>query len=224
MERFRIETGDGVTPSLSLTCFVNPKDYSIKRSNTWTSNNKAGKVPYPPQFGSGGAVTISVALTLLADADGSGSVTDQVAVLMKMMEPTAAGAKKKASPPHLQLRWGNDPLFFEVVMTNASVQFTYFQPDGVPVRATATIELLQATKWDIKGAGSWKPAEKGQNPTTRGTAGLRSHLVRDGDTLAGLSYLYLDDPTRWRLIADANGIDDPLRLRRGQVLAIPPLP
>jgi nucleoid-associated protein YgaU len=29
------------------------------------------------------------------------------------------------------------------------------------------------------------------------------------------------DPTRWRAIAEANGIDDPLALRRGRTLSIP---
>ena len=62
----------------------------------------------------------------------------------------------------------------------------------------------------------------GQNPTTRGEV-LRAHVVRDGDTLQSIAYVAYQDATRWRVIAEANGIDDPLTLERGQALAIPRL-
>jgi nucleoid-associated protein YgaU len=67
------------------------------------------------------------------------------------------------------------------------------------------------------------PPGQAQNPTTRGTAGLRSHIVHDGDSLHSISYEAYGDATRWRAIAEANGIDNPLRLRRGTSLTIPRL-
>jgi nucleoid-associated protein YgaU len=53
--------------------------------------------------------------------------------------------------------------------------------------------------------------------------GLRSHMVRDGDSLQSIAYAAYGDATQWRVIAEANGIDDPVHLRRGSVLAIPRL-
>jgi nucleoid-associated protein YgaU len=47
--------------------------------------------------------------------------------------------------------------------------------------------------------------------------------VRDGDTLPGIAYDAYADPTCWRAIADANGVEDPLRLKRGTELTIPRL-
>jgi nucleoid-associated protein YgaU len=47
------------------------------------------------------------------------------------------------------------------------------------------------------------------------------HVVRDGDSLQSIAYAMYGDPTRWRSIAEANGIDDPLALRRGSTLSIP---
>ena len=41
------------------------------------------------------------------------------------------------------------------------------------------------------------------------------HTVKDGDTLPSISYRAYGDATRWRLIAEANGVDNPLHLRRG---------
>jgi nucleoid-associated protein YgaU len=45
--------------------------------------------------------------------------------------------------------------------------------------------------------------------------------VRDGDSLQSIAFDAYGDPTRWRPIAEANGIDDPLALRSGAELTIP---
>lgn len=47
------------------------------------------------------------------------------------------------------------------------------------------------------------------------------HLVQPGDTLGAIAQRYLGDAGKWRIIADANGIDDPRTLRVGQALTIP---
>ena len=47
------------------------------------------------------------------------------------------------------------------------------------------------------------------------------HTVRDGDTLPSISYDAYGDATKWRLIAEANGVDNPLHLRRGASLSLP---
>ncbi|MDX6705728.1 MAG: hypothetical protein QOI48_1574, partial [Solirubrobacteraceae bacterium] len=49
------------------------------------------------------------------------------------------------------------------------------------------------------------------------------HVVRDGDSLASIAYQAYGDATQWRTIAQANGIDDPLRLRSGRTLSVPRL-
>jgi nucleoid-associated protein YgaU len=54
-------------------------------------------------------------------------------------------------------------------------------------------------------------------------SGLRVHRVRDGDSLPSIAFDSYGDPTRWRPIAEANGIDNPLSLRRGSELTIPRL-
>jgi len=52
---------------------------------------------------------------------------------------------------------------------------------------------------------------------------VKVHTVADGDSLPSVAYANYGDATRWRTIAEANGIDDPLRLRRGHQLSIPSL-
>ena len=83
----------------------------------------------------------------------------------------------------------------------------------------AKLTLKQVEKEQLPSGGGSNP--RGQNPTTVGLAGLASHVVRDGDTLQSIAFAHYRDPTRWRAIAEANGIDDPMRLRRGAQLTIP---
>jgi nucleoid-associated protein YgaU len=45
--------------------------------------------------------------------------------------------------------------------------------------------------------------------------------VRSGDTLTGLAATFLGDAGRWRDIARANNLDDPLDLSPGTPLLIP---
>ena len=53
--------------------------------------------------------------------------------------------------------------------------------------------------------------------------GMKVHTVADGDSLASIAYDAYGDPTRWRMIAEANDIDNPLHLSRGTPLTIPRL-
>jgi len=85
---------------------------------------------------------------------------------------------------------------------------------GEPVRMT---QAEQAT------SASAKSANKKTNPTTRSEGGLGVHVVRDGDTLQSIAHKTYGDPGRWRTVAEANGIDNPLHLRRGTPLNLPRL-
>lgn len=69
-------------------------------------------------------------------------------------------------------------------------------------------------------AGSPVTAPGKGNPTSRPAA--VTYVVKGGDTLAGIASRFYRNPDRWRLIADANGIRDPRKLRVGQRLTIPP--
>jgi nucleoid-associated protein YgaU len=61
------------------------------------------------------------------------------------------------------------------------------------------------------------------NPSSRADGGRKRREVQPCDTLALIAYQEYGDSNEWRRIADENKIDDPLRLRPGQILSIPPL-
>jgi nucleoid-associated protein YgaU len=88
------------------------------------------------------------------------------------------------------------------------------------MRADVKLDLKQADQASTASSGS---AQKGTNPTTRAMAGHGVHTVQDGDSLPSIAYRAYGDATRWRAIAEANGIDNPLHVRRGTPLVVPRL-
>lgn len=47
--------------------------------------------------------------------------------------------------------------------------------------------------------------------------------LREGETLSSLSAREYNDCRKWRVIADANNIDDPENLAAGTIVELPPL-
>ena len=101
-----------------------------------------------------------------------------------------------------------------------SVQYQRFGPDGTPILAQVKLTLIQVEKSDSRSGRGPTP---GQNPTTRAAAALGAHTVVDGDSLQSIAHERYGDPTSWRAIAEANGIDNPMALPRGARLSIPAL-
>jgi hypothetical protein len=201
--KLQIEGGD------TIQCAFNPETYTISKTNVWTYKPNQSKDWPDPEFG--GGLPMTYKLTLLLDTSLQGpdqTVKDQANALMKAMH--GAGS----APKFIIFSWGSTKLP-KAAPLSISIQYALFHPNGDPMRAFVDLELAQAE--------DTSPPGQAQNPTTRGTAGLRSHIVQDGDSLHSIAYESYGDATRWRPIAEANGIDNPLALRRGSTLTIPRL-
>ena len=199
-----------------IDCWFNPSEYTISKSNKWKVDPVVGQGMPRAQFGGGDAQKLNLEL-LFDDADReSGDVRDITNALFAAMavDKAFASGKNSGRPPTIEFGWGSTTTF-KAVCDSLSVQYLLFRPNGTPVRAKAKVSLIQAEPTVGKGP---------QNPTTRGIGGMRTHVVRDGDSIQGIAHSAYGDPTLWRRIAEANGIDDPVRLRRGSVLSIPSLP
>jgi hypothetical protein len=205
-----------------IDCYFNPTEYSVSKSNEWTYDKVTGTSLPPAQF-SGGAPR-QMELSLLLDQTlFTGKMTVQAATdaLFKMMEVPGgqSGGGTTAVPPFVKFVWGS-VVGFKAVCTSLTVAYKLFKPTGEPIRADVKMTLKQAETASTKSSNG---ANKGQNPTTRANAGFGVHTVRDGDTLPSISYQAYGDATRWRVIAEANGVDNPLHLRRGAALSVPKL-
>jgi nucleoid-associated protein YgaU len=117
-------------------------------------------------------------------------------------------------PPKCRLIWGRDTKnHFDCYITSCAVKFTMFNQDGQPIRATATLQLKETR--DPK---QLLPT----NPTSLGEPGRRVWVVSEGDRLDWIAYQEYGDAREWRRIAEANRLDNPLDLRPGMTLSIPP--
>jgi nucleoid-associated protein YgaU len=99
---------------------------------------------------------------------------------------------------------------FPAHITSVSVKYTLFTPSGTPVRAVCTVQMEE-----MGGETS------GQNPTSGALAARSVHTMVDGDSLPSIAYAEYGDPTLWRVLAEANDIDDPMRLPVGRPLLVP---
>jgi hypothetical protein len=206
----------------TIQVLFNPTEYTITKTNTWNFKQVQGASLPPAEFGGGNPREL--ALSLLLDAsllEGSQSVKSVTDSLFKMMDvgdgQPAAGTR--SMPPFVTFRWGAVDTF-KAVCTSLTVAYQLFRPNGEPIRADVKLQLKQAEQASTASSSS---ANQGQNPTTRAMVGAGVHVVQDGDSLPSIAYRAYGDATRWRTIADANSVDDPLRLRRGTPLMLPRL-
>jgi len=202
-----------ITGGPRLDCYFNPTEYSIAKTNTWEPLKINGATTTPPKFTSGEPRKME--LSLLFDQSFppyTMTVREATATLLDAMEvPSGTDAGTPTSePPLFTFGWGKTT--FLGVCTSLTCTYKLFKPDGEPIRADVKLSLTQAEK-----------PVAGQNPTTRAQGGFGMHTVKDGDTLPSISYRAYGDATRWRLIANANGVDNPLHLRRGMSLSLPAL-
>ena len=205
-----------------IECYFNPTEYSVSKSNEWTYEKVTGTSLPPAQFSGGNPRQMELSL-LLDQTLSVGKMTVQAATdeLFKMMEVPAGGSGGGTTsvPPFITFQWGT-VVGFKAVCTSLTVAYKLFKPTGEPIRAEVKMTLKQADKASTKSSNG---ANKGQNPTTRANAGFGVHTVRDGDTLPSIAYATYGDATRWRVIAEANDVDNPLHLRRGTPLSLPKL-
>lgn len=202
-----------------IECLFNPKDYTVTKTNAWEAKATPGASAARPQYGGGQPYEMQLQLLFDASLLGQGgAVAAATKQLFQMMEATKGegaghgGARNTRRPPTVKFIWGHF-ISFEAFAKSLTVQYQLFAPDGQPLRADVKLSLIQAD------AGP----PKGQNPTTRSDDSLGTHVIREGDSLQAIAYRAYGDPTRWRTLAEANDIDDPGALRRGQLLAIPRL-
>jgi len=204
----------------TIQALFNPTEYTITKGNNWTFDPIKGNSLPKGKFGGGKPREMQVNLLLDQTLPNGGmSVKEITDMLFKMMDVkgSAGAGAGDAVPPLVTFQWG-EMIPFKAACTSLTVAFQLFKPNGTPIRADVKLALTQAETATSASSGSKK---KPQNPTTRSAGGLGVHVVKDGDTLQSVAHHTYGDPNRWRLIAEANGVDNPLHLRSGTALNLP---
>lgn len=214
-----------------ITVQFNPTAYSITKPVTWSPQSSTGTSASTAsttqsatqinlnapvlQFGGGGSRTLALELffDVTEPVTDEGKPVDDVRQLTNKIVKLTRIERDTNQPPICTVSWGNplDPPEFPFigVVTNLVQNFTLFKSDGKPLRARLTVTF---TEW-IDREKDLKQTDPEQ--TTR--------LVKRGDTLSSLAAEVYGDPNLWRIIAQANNLDDPRHLKVSNPLIIPKL-
>jgi hypothetical protein len=193
----------------SIVVPINPEGYSQKLGAKYTESEAIGasgrqKVLYRE---------LGESLTLKLILDGTGavpfattrSVTDQILDLRRI---GLRINKDTDETNYLKLSWG--VLLFKCRMTRLQIQYTLFNPDGTPLRAS-----VQATFDSVRPPNA--PAGK-ESARKKG----RYETVRAGDTLPTMCQRVYGNPNYYPDVAFANQLDT-FAVSAGRQLYFPPL-
>ncbi|MCX8131159.1 MAG: LysM peptidoglycan-binding domain-containing protein [Clostridia bacterium] len=193
---------DGV----SIPVMFNPSEYQLQRTNNYAEIKVPGCDTTQIQFVQGDAQTLSVELFFDTSSQGFDvrSYTDQIVKLTKINPDTG-------EPPTLLFWWGT--LVFSCIMTSVSHKYEYFDALGQALRARLSVTL--------KGYDYLE--QFGDQMKVSPLSNLKGLVFKSGDTLQSLAGKEYKDTGKWRKIAEANKINNPLTIRPGTRLNIPKL-
>lgn len=208
-EKAYIESVDGSASRVEFA--FNPKEFKVSRKLKIKRTEQKGKDVPQLEFKSGAGRKLTFEL-FFDEYESGGSVRAAVEKLdnLAAVDSSTEGAAKKPRPPFVRFGWGRDT-FFKSIVKSVDVTYTLFHPDGRPARAKVKVTLEEVPD-----------DAPGQNPTSGGEPGLRSHMVLPGETLDLIAYRELGASNHWPHLAELNGIDDPWSLRPGQRLVVAP--
>lgn len=192
-------------PDIALR--FNPTSYRLQKANSFSQIEIPGLETPPIQYIRGGSETLSFD-ALFDTSDSQKNVreeyVDRVANLMRINSELHA-------PPIVQFIWETE--IFQGVVSDMAVSYVLFTPQGVPMRAEASLTLT-----------AYRPVEVQIAERPRNSPDVeKSVTLRRGDRLDLIASGIYQDPARWREIARENGIRDPRRLDPGQLLLVPRL-
>jgi hypothetical protein len=184
-----------------IEVMYNPEEYKLETGNNFAEVAIPGLAAPPVQYVRGKARTLT--MELFFDTYELGVDVRQylgkITSLLDQLPDTKA-------PPILLFSMGQ--FNFNCVLADAGQRFTMFLRDGTPVRAVLSARFQEFVSVDFA-------VQSGIfiGPPTLFNMGASQRL-------ADIAAQLLGDPTRWREVAEKNGIDDPFHVAAGTSLVV----
>lgn len=118
---------------------------------------------------------------------------------------------KSHQPNSLILNWGT--LLFKCVLTDLSITYTLFRPNGIPIRAVASATFRGSIPNLLREA-----IEKFNSPDL-----THVRVVKEHDTLLSLCEEIYEDASLYLQVAEVNGITNFRNLQVGREIYFPPI-
>ncbi|MCP4213808.1 MAG: LysM peptidoglycan-binding domain-containing protein [bacterium] len=209
-------------PDVVVPFLFNPAEFTVEKGNTFAEINVPGLPSSILQFVRGNSRTISMELFFDTYEDKENrdvrQYTDKITgwdsgSTLSQLSPDKKGLmdidSELHAPPVCIFEWGS--FTFQCVIERVSKRFTMFLADGTPVRATLTVTLKEYQEVDIQI----------RNIDTHSADLSKRWTVTQGDSLWSIAAKEFGDPGQWRLLAEANAIDNPRIISPGTELRVP---
>jgi nucleoid-associated protein YgaU len=202
---------------IPIEVMFNPNSYTISKGVTWkpSTAQTAGSADTDakanaPTTSFGGGESRVLSLELFFDSTELPELARDVRLQTDQIVRLTRIGRKAGRPPVCTVFWGvqkTEDFPFVGTVSGLSQRFVLFDHVGRPLRATLDLTFTEFLNRDDD--------ERITDPETT------SRVVRRGDTLASIAADVYGDPTQWRLIAAANGIENPLDIPAGSKLTLP---
>lgn len=187
----------------------NPSEYNLTQNVGYTEKKALGMESPFTQFIAGETETLKVNLffntyvepTIESPKEGGEDVRTETNEITKLMN-IDPGLHR---PPIVTFHYGS--LNFKGVITDVTQNFIMFLGDGRPVRA----------KLDV----TFKAVEKNNYVPLESPDRTKCRTVHETQQLWELAWNEYGEPEKWKVIARANKIMNPLALKPGQKLKLP---
>ena len=223
-----------------IGCLLNPESLVVSRLAGVLPRRSIGASATgtalrddPLLFTGGGTTQISLRLLFDVSVPGSsvrtGDVRDLTGPLWRLSE-SASVVDGVLVPEVVRLIWGKY-VNVAAVITAIAERLEHFDASGAPRRSWLAMRLLRVP--DDAAAGARPALPSGAESGTGGGQPGDLHAVVGGGKAVGggggglgerldeLAARLHGDPSRWRELARANDLDDPLHLPGGTVLQLP---
>jgi len=179
------------------------------------------------QFIRGKNETLSVTLFFDTTGEGMGKKVTAVTTYIDNIYALTKVDPDSHAPPLCDFQWargfpggllprqaGNQSrTSFRCVVEQVVHKYTLFSPRGIPLRATAVLKLREYKALDQQ------LRQLGLNSPDK----TQVRVLRGDETLSSVAGEHYRRPGEWRIIANANRIEDPRRLHAGTFLTLPPM-
>jgi hypothetical protein len=190
----------------AITILFNPSQYTITASNTYNWVKVTGLSAPIAQFDTGDSETLTMEL-FFDTYEARTDVREHTLKVSGLLDVVSG----RHAPPVVQFVW--DKLKFQGVITNVTQKFTMFLDTGTPVRATLNVTFKS---WESKSEQLKKIPRESADRT-------KQKMLKQGEQLWMLAADEYENPSMWRAIANANGIDNPRILQSGKKIVVPRL-
>lgn len=215
LEKATIEILEGSEKGTRLYVLFNPTEYSLERANTFKATAVPGLGTPLLQFINGEADQLSMDLFLDDFTDtpdpqspgGPKSVQERVLDISRLLDID----RELHAPPPVRFVWGR--FRFDGVVEKLSRKVKIFRPDGTPARVVLSVTFKEFRSL----------SKQLRNPRRESSDKSKRRVVIGLDNLWTLAAREYNDPAEWPAIAEANDLDDALKISPGDWLILPPL-